>query len=81
MTSQTIHPIEMDRVIMDLGHGVTDQDDREIEVPVWVSRSDFPGVVIEIPADADMICLNLTGAMKLRDALDDAIRIMGEWED
>lgn len=85
MTQQeTAHPIEMDRTLNAWNREIEDEDGRELDLSVWVSRDDFPGVVIE-PADhgrqPDMICLNLLGAIKLRDALNNAIKIMGAWKD
>lgn len=81
MAEQKTYPIELDRVLTGTNHEITDQDDREIDVKAWVSRGDFAGLVIEIPDGVDMLCLDLLGAIKVKRALEDAIMIMGAWED
>lgn len=87
---QTAAPVEMDRTLVSVDREITDQDDRPVDLQVWVSRDDFAGVVMEPHTfdvttgqrtEGDWICLNLIGAIKLRDALNDAIAIMGRWQD
>lgn len=83
------YPIELDRTLLGLNKEITDQDDRDVDLKCWVSRGDFAGLVIEpivlLPSgerdDRDWLCLDLLGAIKLRKILDDAIEIMGRWED
>lgn len=82
-TENATYPIEMDRTLTSMDHEITDTDNRDVDLMVWVSRGDFEGVVIEgRPYDRDMSMVGLTliGAIKLRDALNDAITIMGRWQ-